>query len=230
VDAALKLRKKLNALAAEMLPCKADDVAIEAGVVYNRENHSQRISFEKLTKEMYQRGINPSESGFILSRRGFPDPETGQGEPYAAYTFGCTIAEVEVDVESGQIDVLKLYPGVAAGKIIQPEVVKGQVYGCGMLGLGYGITENVLREDGKMQNSSYADYVIPTIKDTPELADVIFVEDAYRYSGYGAKGVGEISFISTPLAIANAVHDAVGIRFYELPLTAETVFFELRKE
>ena len=213
-----------------MLSCSADDIAIEDGVAYNRNHPSQKISFKELAKEIYQRGINPSESGFILSRRGFPDPDTGQGDPYAAYTFGCTIVEVEVDVESGQVDVLKLYPGVAAGKIIQPEVVKGQVYGCGMMGMGYAVTENVLWENGKMINSSYTDYVIPTIKDTPELADVVFVEDEYKYSGYGAKGVGEISFISTPVAIANAVHDATGVRFYELPLNAEKVYFALRKE
>ena len=100
MDAALKIRKKLNALGSEMLPCQEDDVVIKDGVVYNRNNHAQKISFKELAKEMYQRGINPSESGFILSRRGFPDPDTGQGEPYAAYTFGCTIAEIEVDVES----------------------------------------------------------------------------------------------------------------------------------
>lgn len=99
-----------------------------------------------------------------------------------------------------------------------------------MMGMGYAVTENVLWENGKMINSSYTDYVIPTIKDTPELADVVFVEDEYKYSGYGAKGVGEISFISTPVAIANAVHDATGVWFYELPLNAEKVYFALRKE
>jgi CO/xanthine dehydrogenase Mo-binding subunit len=180
--------------------------------------------------EMYQRGINPSEYGFILSRRGFPDPDTGQGDPYAAYTFGCTIAEVEVDIESGQVDVLKLYPGVAAGKIIQPEVVRGQVNGCSMLGLGYALTETVIRENGKMLNNSYTDYLIPTVKDKPELAEVVYVEDEFKYSGYGAKGVGEIAFIATPLAIANAVYDAIGVRFYDLPLNAEKVYFALKEK
>jgi CO/xanthine dehydrogenase Mo-binding subunit len=230
VDAALKLRERLNALASEMLDCEEEEVLIENGVAFNRNSEVQRMSFSVLAMEMYQRGINPSEFGFILSRRGFPDPDTGQGDPYAAYTFGCTIAEVEVDVESGQVDVLKLYPGVAAGKIIQPEVVRGQVNGCGTLGLGYGLTETVVTENGRMLNNSYTDYVIPTMKDKPDLADFIAVEDEFKYSGYGAKGVGEIAFIATPIAIANAVYDATGIRFHDLPLNAEKVYFALKEK
>jgi len=230
VDAALKLRKRLNTLAAEILGCGKDEIAIEDGVVYNINNPSQKMSFKELAIEMYQRGISPAEYGFILARRGYPDPETGEGDPYAAYTFGCTVAEVEVDLETGQVDVLKLYPGVAAGKILQPEVVRGQVYGCGTLGLGYGLTESVVRENGRIINHSYTDYVIPTIKDKPEIAELVCVEDEYRYSGFGVKGVGEIAFIVTPLAIANAVADAIGIRFYDLPLDAEKVYFTIRRE
>lgn len=230
VDAALKLRKRLNELASKMLGCDEKSVVIDNGLAHDRSNSSNKISFRELTTEMYQRGINPSEFGFILSRRGYPDPDTGQGDPYAAYTFGCTVAEVEVDTETGKVDVLRLYPGVAAGKIIQPEVVRGQVNGCGMLGYGYGVSEKVISENGLMVNSSFTDYVIATIKDKPELQQYVCVEDEYNYSGYGAKGVGEISFIATPLAIANAVYDAVGVRIFELPFDAEDVYFKLKQK
>jgi CO/xanthine dehydrogenase Mo-binding subunit len=230
VEAALKLRKRLNTVAAEIMSCGEDDVLIQEGVVQNRNNASQKMTFKALVGEMYARGVNPSEFGFILARRGYPDPETGLGDPYAAYTFGCTIAEVEVDLETGEVDVLKLNPGIAAGKIIQPEVVRGQINGCGMLGLGYGIYEAVVRKNGKIINASYTDYVIPTIKDKPETADFVSVEDEYKYSGYGAKGVGEIALISTPLAIVNAVYDAIDIRFYDLPLNAEKVYFAIKEK
>jgi len=135
-----------------------------------------------------------------------------------------------VDLETGQVDVLRLIPGVAAGKIIQPAVVKGQVYGCGMLGLGYALTEKVVRKDGRMLNPSYTDYLIPTIKDMPEMAELVVVEDEYKYSGFGAKGVGEIAFIATPLAIANALYQAVGIRFYDMPLDTEKIYFAIREK
>ncbi|MDI6754855.1 MAG: xanthine dehydrogenase family protein molybdopterin-binding subunit [Thermodesulfobacteriota bacterium] len=230
VDAALKLRKRMNKLVAEMWECSEDDVAFENGETYNLKNPKQRIGFQDLAWEMYMRGITPAEYGFIKARRGYPDPETGQGDPYAAYTFGCTIAEVEVDLETGQVNVLRLIPGVAAGKIIQPAVVKGQVYGCGMLGLGFATIERVLRKDGRMLNPSYTDYLIPTIKDMPEMADLVVVEDEYKFSGFGAKGVGEIAFIATPLAIVNALNQALGIRFYDMPLDMEKIYFAIREK
>jgi CO/xanthine dehydrogenase Mo-binding subunit len=229
VDAALKLRERLNSLAGTMLGCSQGEVAIEEGLVYNRNDASRKLPFKDLVTGMYERGMSPAEYGFIKAQRGYPDPETGQGVPYAAYTFGCTVAEVEVDVETGQVEVLKLYPGIAAGKIIQPDIVRGQVNGCGVLGLGYGLMETVVREGGRMVNDSFGDYMIPTILDKPEMEPYVMVEDEYQYSGFGAKGVGEIALISTPLAIANAVYAATGTRFYSLPLSPEQVYFGLRK-
>ena len=229
VDAAIKLRKKINLLASEMLRCPVENVRIEGGVAFDKENKEERrIGVRELAREMYQRGISPAEYSFILARRGYPDPETGQGDPYQAYSFGCTIAEVEVDTETGQVRVLRLFPGVAAGKIIQPEIVRGQVNGCSLIGLGYALTEVVAKEKGSMVNTSYTDYLIPTIKDKPEIHPYVSVEDEYMYSGYGAKGVGELVCISTPLAIVNAVYDAIGVRFYELPLSMEKVYFALK--
>lgn len=230
VDAALKLRKRMNQVAAEVLGSKTEDIVIENGEAHDINNPSRRISFRDLAFEIYMSGSPPAEYGFIKARRGYPDPETGQGDPYAAYTFGCTVAEVEVDIETGHVDVLKLHPGVAAGKIIQPAVVRGQIYGCGMLGVGYALTERVVRGEGRVQNPSYIDYLIPTIKDKPEMAGVVCVEDEYRYSGFGVKGVGEIALISTPLAIANAVYHALGVRFYEIPLDPEKIFFAKKGE
>ncbi|MEM2958560.1 MAG: xanthine dehydrogenase family protein molybdopterin-binding subunit [Candidatus Jordarchaeaceae archaeon] len=228
VDAAVKLRKKINTLVGELLDCQPNDVLIEEGMVLNRNHREKRIQLKDVAREMYQRGINPAEYSFILARRGYPDPETGQGEPYAAYSFGCAIAEVEIDTGTGQIRVLKLYPGVAAGRIIQPDVVRGQVNGCSLIGLGYALTEIVSRHSGMMVNDSYTDYLIPTVKDKPEIHPLIVVEDEYRYSGYGAKGVGELVCIATPAAIINAICDAIGIRFYEIPLIPERIYFELK--
>lgn len=230
VDAALKLRERLNALAADLLGRRGnvDEIDIRDGIVTRRDDPSQRMSFKDLVGAMYENGLSPAEYGFIKARRDYPDPETGQGTPYAAYTFGCTIAEVEVDLGTGEVEVLKLYPGVAAGKIIQPDVVRGQVNGCGMLGVGYGLTEEVALDKGYMVNGSFGDYMLPTIMDIPDLEPYVAVEDEYKYSGFGAKGVGEIALISTPLAIANAVSDAIGVRFYSLPLNAEKVYFGLK--
>ena len=207
VDAALKLRYRLNEVAGKMLECEEENVCIENGLAFDLSKPNYRIPFKELTAEMYKTGVSPSEYGFILARRGFADAETGQGDTYEAYSFGCVIAEVEVDMEMGRIDVLKLFPGVAAGKILHPELVRGQVNGCCMLGIGYCLTESVVRNEGWMLNDSLTDYVVPTIRDMPEIADYVAVEDEYKYSGFGAKGVGELALIATPLAIINAVHE-----------------------
>jgi CO/xanthine dehydrogenase Mo-binding subunit len=108
-------------------------------------------------------------------------------------------------------------------------MVRGQVNGCCVLGLGYGLTEAVVREQGRMLNGSLTDYLVPTVHDMPEIADYVAVEDEYKYSGFGAKGVGELCLIATPLAIVNAVYDATGVRFHELPLNREDVFFALQE-
>ena len=94
--------------------------------------------------------------------------------------------------------------------------------------VGYGLTEEVALDKGYMVNGSFGDYMLPTIMDIPDLEPYVAVEDEYKYSGFGAKGVGEIALISTPLAIANAVSDAIGVRFYSLPLNAEKVYFGLK--
>lgn len=229
-DAALKLRRNLNKVAADILNCKEDEVAIVNGEARNINNPSRKISFQTLVLEIYMRGLPPAEYGFILARRGFPDIETGQGDVYAVYTFGCTITEVEVDLETGQVDVLKIHHGVAAGKIVQPEVVRGQAYGCGVMGMGFALTESVVKENGKILNPSYTDYLIPTIKDKPEMAEVVFVEDEYKYSAFGVKGVGEIALIATPVAIANAIYNALGIRLYEVPMDREKIYFAIREK
>ncbi len=97
------------------------------------------------------------------------------------------------------------------------------------MGLGYALTESVLRGDGKILNPSYTDYLIPTIKDKPEMAGLVCVEDEYKYSAFGAKGVGEIALIPTPAAIVNAIYNATGIRFSEIPLSMEKIYFTIRE-
>ncbi|MDP2932215.1 MAG: xanthine dehydrogenase family protein molybdopterin-binding subunit, partial [Chloroflexota bacterium] len=229
-DAALKLRRTLNKVAAEMLACKEEEIAIEGGKAFNINKPAKKIDFPALAFEVYMKGYSPAEYGFIVAKRGYPDVETGQGEPYAAYTFGCTVAEVEVDTETGQVDVLRLVPGVAAGKIVQPDITRGQVNGCGLMGMGYALIESVLKKDGRVLNPSFTDYLIPTIKDKPELAEYVKVEDEYKYSGFGVKGVGEIALIATPTAIVNAIYNAIGIRFQEIPLNMEKIYFAIKEK
>ena len=226
-DAANKLRSKLNKLASEILGCEEWEIEIRDGKVF-RKGHISNVSFKHLVDELYARGICPADYGFIKSRREDIDPVTGLGNPYCSYTFGCCIAEVEVDTETGIVNVLRISNGIDAGKVINRELIKGQLYGCTMMGLGFALMEEVQLRDGAVQNQNLTDYVIPTFADIPEMTEPVLVEHPYRYSAFGAKGVGEIALIGIPPAIVNAVFQATGVRFRQLPLTNEKVYFALK--
>ena len=232
LDAALRLRKRLMKVASEVLGVEEDEIVIREGRVYVRRNGglSEAMTFGDLVKEAYLRGVTLAENGFVKPNVKPPDPQTGQGAPYFSYTFSCTTAEVEVDVETGKIRVLRLCPGVAAGKIINPELAKGQIYGGSTIGMGWTLLENLIVKDGKILNDNFTDYIIPTIKDAPNFCDPVFVEDEYEYSAFGAKGIGEAVITAVPPAIINAVHDATGVWFNEIPLTLDKTFFRLRGE
>ncbi|MEM2114675.1 MAG: molybdopterin cofactor-binding domain-containing protein, partial [Candidatus Caldarchaeum sp.] len=228
-DAAIKLRNRVVKLAAEMLECSEEDVEVRQGNIFVRGVPTKSLTFKEVAKELYMRGISPAEFGFIKARRGVPDPETGQGDPYAAYSFACCVAEVEVDVETGRVRVLSVFPGLEAGTIINRELVKGQMYGCALMGQGFALSERVVFKNGAVRLRGLGDYFLPGSKDFPELGEPVYVEDPYRYSAFGAKGAGEVALSATSAAIANAVCNATGIKFTELPITYEKVFFALER-
>ncbi|MDW7978385.1 MAG: molybdopterin cofactor-binding domain-containing protein, partial [Candidatus Caldarchaeum sp.] len=227
-DAAIKLRNRIVKLAAELLECSEEDVEIEQGNIHVRGVPGKSITFKDVAKELYMRGISPAEFGFIKARRGVPDPETGQGDPYAAYSFACCVAEVEVDVETGRVKVLNVVPGLEAGTIINRELVKGQLYGCALMGQGFALSEKVVFKNGVVKLRGLGDYLIPGSKDFPELGEPVYVEDPYRFSAFGAKGAGEVALSATSAAIANAVCNATGLKFTDLPITYEKVYFSIR--
>ena len=156
------------------------------------------------------------------------DPETGQGEPFSTYVYATQIAEVEVDTDTGQVDVLRIVAAHDCGTPINPALVAGQVQGGVAMGIGYALSEEIVFEGGVQLNPSLTDYVIPTSIDIPSVE--IIIVDNYDPSGpFGAKGVGEPILVPTAPAILNAIYDAVGVRLYSLPATPEKVLKALRE-
>jgi len=137
-------------------------------------------------------------------------------------------AEVEVDLSTGQVRVIKLAAAHDVGKAIHPQIVEGQIEGGVLQGIGYALSEEIKYNDkGKQQNYSFHNYFLPTAEDVPEI-DAIIVESNDPQGPFGAKGIGETGLVPTAPAIANAVYDATGVRFTEIPMTEERVFFGLR--
>ncbi|MDF2547300.1 MAG: aldehyde oxidase and xanthine dehydrogenase, molybdopterin binding [Anaerosolibacter sp.] len=158
------------------------------------------------------------------------DKQTGQGEkPVAFWTYGCQGVEIEVDIETGKIDVLKVASCFDVGKVINPKLVEGQVEGGIVQGLGSALFEELILENGIAKNPSFVDYKIPTADDMPEMI-INFVENPEETGPYGARGVGEPCMVPAAPAIANAVYDAIGIRMNSLPITAEKVLKALKEK
>jgi CO/xanthine dehydrogenase Mo-binding subunit len=144
------------------------------------------------------------------------DKETGQGDkPVAYWTFGVQTAEVEVDIETGEVKVLKIAAAYDVGKAINPELVCTQIEGGIVQGLGSALFEEMKIKKGKVLNPSFVDYKIPTAGDVPEIK-ISIIENPER-------GIAEPCMVPTAPAIANAVFDAIGCRINSLPITAEKV-------
>lgn len=168
---------------------------------------------------------------FVPERLTNLDPETGQGNAAAEWTFGAQGAEVEVDTETGEIKILKLVGVFDAGKVINPLVAEGQAIGGMLQGLGPAISEEIKYDSsGKPITISFTDYKIPTIADVPEEIAVDFIETFEETNPFGARGVAEHPMISVPPAIAAAIYNATGVNIYELPITPERILKALEEK
>jgi nicotinate dehydrogenase medium molybdopterin subunit len=151
------------------------------------------------------------------------DPDTGQGKPFATYVYATQIAEVDVDDETGEVEVLRVVAAHDCGTPINPMLVEGQVEGGIAMGVGYALQEEILFDAaGRQINSNLTNYIMPTALDMPEI-EVDIVESRDPTGPFGAKGVGEPTSVPTAAAILNAIYDAVGVRLTTLPATPERV-------
>lgn len=228
--AATKLRERLASLAASMLGVEPGEVIIRDEKARVRSDPTRYVTWGDLIKEAISRGVELSATGYFFLPKGKFDDLLGQGFAYPAYSYITIVSEVEVDTWTGHVRVFKVWPALAAGKIINPQQVEGQVEGAVVQGMGYVLMEQLIFDSkGRILNPDLTDYVIPSIRDVPEIAKPIYVEDLFKYGPFGAKGVGEMALIPMPATLANAVANALGVNITTLPLTPENVLKTLGK-
>jgi len=157
------------------------------------------------------------------------DPETGRGSPFPCYVYGTQVADVEVDVETGQVKILRVVASHDVGKAINPTLVEGQIVGGVVMGLGQALMEDLMVREGRTLNPNFMDYLIPTAMDIPEI-DLTLVEQTEPTGPFGAKGVAEPPNIPTAPAILNAIYNAVGVRLTSLPATPEKILTALKRK
>lgn len=155
------------------------------------------------------------------------DEETGASDPCITYGYAAQAVEVEVDVETGQLHVVRVISAHDVGHAINPQQVEGQIEGGVAQGQGYATIENFIVEDGEIVTPDLTTYLIPTVLDVPDETQSLILEDEDPQGPLGARGIGEMAMLPIGPAIVAAVHDATGVWFDELPLTPERIVWGL---
>ena len=155
------------------------------------------------------------------------DPVTGECSPHFSYGYGAQVALIDVDTETGEIELLKVWSANNAGKVINPATVYGQSAGGLAMGLGYALMEEVVHEAGQLRTRRLSEYYVPTALDMPREFVDIQIEVPDPSGPFGATGIGEIPLLSTAPAVLNALADATGTYLDTLPATPERVWHAL---
>ncbi|MBM4331672.1 MAG: xanthine dehydrogenase family protein molybdopterin-binding subunit [Deltaproteobacteria bacterium] len=232
VMAARELRQEILELAASDLKTSPVNLTIENGEVKIKQSPDKKIALADLAgKATFGMGKILAGRGGYVKAPTAKDEETGACNPFATAAYATTVAEVEVDTETGQVEVLQLISVYDVGKAINPMLCEGQIDGGSVMGLGMALMENLnpYYPGIDFQPTSFADYMIPVSQDTGKITAKI-IEKPSTTSLYGTKGIGEMTANSEAPAIVNAVYNAIGVRITDLPITPEKIIRGLEKK
>lgn len=235
--AAEDLKEKLLDLAQIKLGYIKRELYLEDGWIINRNHLESRMPMSDLALGLaFEDGSGYGGPAIGVGTFTLPnninyDPATGYSpKPAAFWTTAAAGAEVEIDTETGVIEVKKMVESCDPGHIVNPELYKAQVEGGMMQALGTVLYEELKLKDGKVLNKSFVDYKIPTIDNAPETFIAMGVEHPEETGPYGARGIGEPAMVPGAPAIANAIYNATGCRFTEMPITPERMLKALQEK
>jgi CO/xanthine dehydrogenase Mo-binding subunit len=155
------------------------------------------------------------------------DPETGACDPHVTYGYGTQIVEIEINTETGEVRLKNVWAAHDVGQALNPLHVEGQIQGAIAQAQGWTLLEDFILQEGQLRTKSYADYLIPTVYDVPDIHPIV-LEINDPQGPYGARGLGEMPMLMLAPAILDAIHDATGIWFNKLPVKAEDVLLALQ--
>jgi CO/xanthine dehydrogenase Mo-binding subunit len=221
-QAAQGLKSEIIGTAAEMLDCDPDTLSFQDDRVVNSRKPQQLISFEKIAEEFDHLGKSRKISGFFDPSPLFPKETRPQYTPH--FVTGAHLAEVRVDMDTGEVKVTRYVAVHDSGRVINPLGAQGQVEGGVIMGIGSALKENYIPG----ATTGFSDYILPTVDDIPDIK-VILVEVPGLLGPMGAKGLGETAMLPSTPAVINAVSRAIGVRIRSIPATPENVFRAIRK-
>ncbi len=215
--AAIALREALTRSAAEMLDSPPDEIRYEEGLL---RVENKQIEIGEVVRWMKSNGLSPRVRHEYWAPRTQPLGEGG--DMHFAFSYATQSALVEVDLETGEVHVLKVVSGTDVGRAVNPLMLQGQIQGGIVMALGNCLTESYIIEDGVPWTQLLSRYKMPGIKHMPEIISHL-VEHRTADGPYGAKGVGEIPSINTIPAICNAIYNATGVRIYAVPVDQDAL-------
>lgn len=224
--AAQDVKRQLLRAASKTLGERADRLTLKNGKVYTPRGKG--IPYSKVITEYFG-----SRAGEIVGNGIYRDKKSKKavlGSPTTFWEVGWGGAEVEVDPDTGEIHVLKYVSVADVGRAINPVQCVGQDEGGVVFGLGHALYEEMIYEDGQPLNPNLIDYRVPTFEHLPKEFHSFLLENGNGPGPYGSKGMGEGGILPVASAIANAAAQAVGVRFYDLPLTPPKVWRALKQK
>jgi CO/xanthine dehydrogenase Mo-binding subunit len=223
-QAAEAVRNVLREVAAEALGVPAEGVEFHDGKIghFDATDGDATLAFDEVANRAFFAGRPLIGFGWHRSPHTSWDEETGRGDAYFAFVYGANVAEVEVDTATGKVDIVRVVAVHDVGRAISPDMVRSQIYGGVVMGMGYGILEQFIQEDGVPATRNFDEYLIPTALDVPQI-DVDIVENPDSAGPFGAKSIAEPATELAAPAITNAIAHATGRRLHSLPADLETV-------
>ncbi|MHB8917325.1 MAG: 4-hydroxybenzoyl-CoA reductase subunit alpha [Desulfocucumaceae bacterium] len=225
-----EVKAQLLEMAGEMMEVDPGDLDSREGMVFSKSNPEITRTFAEVAREFFVR------KGPLVGRGSYTPPKLGgkfKGAPVGtspAYSFAAQISEVEIDEETGEIDVKEVWDVHDCGMVINPSLLHAQVHGALFMGMGESVWEEVVFDkNGKILNGNLGEYRMPTAMDMPKVTSDLV--DSFEPAGpWGVKEVGEGATIPTMGCYSNAIYDAMGIRVYSLPLGYEKVWRALKEK
>jgi CO/xanthine dehydrogenase Mo-binding subunit len=230
--AANEAKQAMLQVAANELEVPPEELNISDAEIYEKKNPAHKISvFDTALAAHFKYGKTISGRGMFLKQKSGIDPETGACDPDSTQAHATTVADVEVDTETGEVTVLKLSSAYEVGRQVNPKMVEGQIIGGAVMGASVTLMESCFPNYPALDPhpGSFSEYMLATAADVPEMESVV-LEYPSVDGPYGVKGVGEMTHNSPLPAIVNAIYDAVGVWITELPVTPEKVLRALEEK
>ena len=226
IQAAEEARKIMLEVAADELEISPDDLETDGqGNIRVKGSPDRSINIVDLALAAhFKYGRTIAGRGMYMKPKSDVDPETGKMDPDSTEAHACTVAEVEVDTETGEVTVLSLMSAYEIGRQVNPALVEGQIRGGSVMGMAHALYESTHPYYPGVDHlpTGFSEYVLPGPGELPEI-DSVVLEYPSVNGPYGVKGLGEMTANSPIPAIANAITDAIGVRITEIPITPEKI-------